>query len=52
MVCRLQEAGEAAFAYVAHAQLTQGAPDQRTIVLDTILCDALFKGVSWRPALP
>ncbi len=34
-----------AFGYVAHAELTKGAPDERTILLDVTLCDALFKGV-------
>jgi hypothetical protein len=42
----VKEAGDIAIAYVAHAELTKNAPDDRTIVLDTILCDALFKGVS------
>ncbi len=35
-----------AFAYVQHAELTKNAPDDKTIVLDPYLCDALFKGVS------
>lgn len=46
MFTYMQELGEMAFAYVSHADLTKGAPDQRSIVLDNVLCDALFKGVS------
>jgi translation initiation factor 2D len=39
------EAAEAALRYVAQARLEEGAPDGRSIVLDALLCDALFKGV-------
>ncbi|EFJ51539.1 hypothetical protein VOLCADRAFT_56991 [Volvox carteri f. nagariensis] len=39
------EAAEAAFAFVKVAGLEQGAPDNRTIVLNATLCDALFKGL-------
>lgn len=46
----VQELNEAALAYVAAAGLTKDAPNDRTLVLDAILCDALFKGVSVRTA--
>ncbi|GLC72504.1 hypothetical protein PLESTF_001258200 [Pleodorina starrii] len=39
------EAAEVAFGYVKAASLEQGAPDNRTIVLNPTLCDALFKGL-------
>ncbi|KXZ46941.1 hypothetical protein GPECTOR_39g435 [Gonium pectorale] len=39
------DAAEAAFAYVKHANLEANAPDNKTIVLDPTLCDALFKGL-------
>ncbi len=39
------EAGEAAFGYVKHAQLEARSPDSRTLELDALLCDALFKGL-------
>jgi translation initiation factor 2D len=39
------EAFEVAQAYVREARLEEGAPDNRTLVLDVVLCDALFKGV-------
>jgi translation initiation factor 2D len=39
------EAADAALRYVAQARLEEGAPDSRSIVLDALLCDALFKGV-------
>lgn len=42
----MQEAGDVAFAYVQHAELTKNAPSDQAIVLDVVLCDALFKGVS------
>jgi hypothetical protein len=32
-------------AYVKAAGLEEGAPDNRTLVLDIALCDGLFKGV-------
>lgn len=38
------EAFEVAQAYVKAAKL-EGAPDNRTLLLDAALCDALFKGV-------
>lgn len=37
-------AAEVAFEYVKQAQLDVMAPDNRTLVLDALLCDALFKG--------
>jgi len=40
-----KELGEVGFAYVKHANLENSAPDAKTIVLDVILCDALFKGL-------
>lgn len=41
----MQEVADVAFAYVKSARLEEGAPDERTLVLDATLCDALFKGV-------
>lgn len=38
------DVGEAALAYVKQAQLDAQSPDQRTVVLDVLLCDALYKG--------
>ncbi|GLI62284.1 hypothetical protein VaNZ11_004846 [Volvox africanus] len=39
------DAGEVVFEYVKAAGLEKGAPDNRTIVLNPALCDALFKGL-------
>lgn len=40
-----KEAGEVALTYVKEAKLEDNAPDDKTIVLDAALCDALYKGV-------
>lgn len=39
------EAFEVAQAYAKAAKLEEGAQDNKTLVLDAALCDALFKGV-------
>ena len=39
------EAFEVAQAYVRAAKLEEGAPDNRTLLLDAALCDGLFKGL-------
>lgn len=35
------EAGEVAFAYAKQQQLDVQGPDERTLLLDVVLCDAL-----------
>lgn len=35
------------FAYVKQQGLDAKAPDERSVLLDSTLCDALLKGVSW-----
>ncbi|CAD7700468.1 unnamed protein product [Ostreobium quekettii] len=40
-----KEAGDVAFDYVKLADLDKGVPDNKYIVLDPHLCDALFKGL-------
>ena len=39
-----KEAGEVVFAYVKEAEL-EDPGDRQTIILDALLCDALFKGL-------
>jgi translation initiation factor 2D len=38
------EAYEVVSAYAKQADLEAGAPDNKTLVLDPLLCDALYKG--------
>ncbi|KAF6250354.1 hypothetical protein COO60DRAFT_1576296 [Scenedesmus sp. NREL 46B-D3] len=38
-------AAEVAFEYAKQARLDQTAPDNRTLLLDALLCDALYKGL-------